>query len=188
MGDFDDALKELEKARELDPLSVPVNAYIGQIYLFARQYDRAEEQLQKTLRIDPNHVLPHHNLGELYLAEGRPAEAVRELERSVAGSAEPSSHYLAMLGCGYAKAGRKTEAVRILKDLEGKATKDLGSTFDLAALYAALSEKERALAWLEQGYTRRDYWLVEVRAWPWFDSLRSEPRFQDLLRRMHMPA
>jgi serine/threonine-protein kinase len=185
---FDDAQRELESARELDPLSVPINAYIGQAYLYAGQYARAEEQFRKTLLIDPNHVLTHHNLGELYLAQKRPAEAVKELERSVAGSADPSSHYLAILGCGYAMAGRKTEAVRLLKDLETKATEDLASAFDVAALYVALSEKERALAWLEQGYAKRDYWLVEIRAWPWFDSLHSEPRFQDVLRRMRFPA
>jgi len=185
---FEESQRELEKARELDPLSVPVNAYIGQVYLYARQYDRAEEQFRKTLLIDPNHVLTHHNLGELYLAQGRPAEAVKELERSVAGSAEPSSHYLAMLGCGYARVGRKPEAVRILKDLEMKASKGLASAFDVASLHVALSEKEQALAALEQGYAKRDYWLVEIRAWPWFDSLRSEPRFQDLLRRMRLPT
>ena len=187
-GRFEEALRELEKARELDPLSVPVNAYIGQVYIHARQYDRAEEQLRKTLRIDPNHVLTHHNLGELHLAQGRSAEAVKELERAVSGSTDPSSHYLAMLGCSYAKSGRKTEAVKILRDLEAKATKDLASAFDVASLYAALSDKQQALAWLEQGYAKRDYWLVEIHAWPWFDSLRSEPRFQDLLRRMRLPA
>jgi TolB-like protein/tetratricopeptide (TPR) repeat protein len=187
-GRFEDGQRELEKARELDPLSVPVNAYIGQVYLHARQYEQAEEQFRKTLRIDPNHALTHHNLGELYLAQGRSAEAVKELERSVAGAADPSSHYLAMLGCSYARAGRKTEAVKILKDLERKATKDLASAFDVASLHAALSEKEQALTWLEQGYAKRDYWLVEIHAWPWFDSLRAEPRFQDLLRRMRLAA
>jgi serine/threonine-protein kinase len=187
-GRFDDALKELEKARELDPLSVPVNAYMGQVYLHARQYDRAEDQLRSTLKIDPNHVLTHHNLGELHLAQGRWADAVTELEKSVAGSTDPSSHYLAMLGCGYARAGRKTEAMKILKDLESKATKDLASAFDVASLYTALSDKEHALTWLEKGYAKRDYWLVEIHAWPWFDSLRSEPRFQALLRQIRFPA
>ena len=187
-GRFKDAERELEKARELDPLSVPVNAYLGQVYLHARQYDRSEQQLQKTLRIDPNHVLTHHNLGELYIAQGRFAEAVKELERSVAGSVEPSSHYLAMLGCGYARAGRKPEAVKILKDLQRKAAKDLASAFDVASLQAALSENEQALRTLEQGYAKRDYWLVEIHAWPWFDSLRGEPRFQVLLKRMRLPA
>ena len=187
-GRFDDAQRELEKARALDPVSVPVNAYIGQVYLHARQYDRAEEQLQKTLKIDPNHVLTRHNLGELYLAQGRPAEALKELERSVAGSAEPSSHYLAMLGCAYAKSSRRTEAFKILNELERRSGKGLASAFDVASLYVALSEKERALAWLERAYTQRDYWLVEIQAWPWFDSLRSDRRFQDLLRRMRFPA
>ena len=186
-GRFDDALRELEMARELDPLSITTNAYLGQVYLHARQYDRAAEQFQKTLQIDPNHVLPHHNLGELYLAEGRWTEAIQELEQSVAGSAEPSSHYLAMLGCAYARGSRKQDALNILDQLVRRSTRDLVSAFDLASLYTALSDHERALAWLEKGYAQRDYWLVELKAWPWFDSLRSDPRFQDLLRRMPFP-
>jgi TolB-like protein/Tfp pilus assembly protein PilF len=187
-GRFDDAGRELEKALELDPLSITANAYLGQVYLHARQYYRAEEQLRKTLRIDPNHALTHHNLGELYLAQGRWPEAVQELERSIAGSADPSSHYLAMLACGYARAGRKTEAVKILKELERRSAEGRASAFDVASLHVALSEREQALAWLERGYAQRDYWLVEIRAWPWFDSLRSDRRFQDLLLRMRFPA
>jgi hypothetical protein len=92
------------------------------------------------------------------------------------------------LGGGYAKAGRTNEAVAILRDLEKKAKDDRASAFDVASLHAALSDKEQALAWLEQGYAKRDYWLVEIRAWPWFDSLHSEARFQSLLRKMRFPA
>jgi TolB-like protein/tetratricopeptide (TPR) repeat protein len=187
-GRYQDAQRELETALELDPLSVPVNAYLGQVLLHARQYDRAGERLEKALRIDPDHVLTHHNLGELYLAQGRVIEAVEELERSIAGSAEPGSHYLAMLGSGYARVQRTREAVTILRDLERRSTEGLASAFDIALLYVALSDKERALAWLEQGYAQRDYWLVEIQAWPWFDSLRSDPRFQRLLRRMRFPV
>ena len=187
-GRYQDAQRELEMARRLDPLSIPVNAYLGQVYLHARQYDRAGEQLRKALQIDPNHVLTHHNLGELFLAEGRWGEAVQALERSIAGAAEPSTHYLAMLGYAYARANRKPEALRILKDLEERSRKGLASAFDVASVHVALSQRERALAWLEQGLAQRDYWLVEIQAWPWFDSLRSDPRFQSLLERMRFPV
>jgi serine/threonine-protein kinase len=57
----------------------------------------------------------------------------------------------------------------------------------MASLYTALGEKAQALAWLEGGYEQRDAWLVELKAWPWFDPLRDEPRFQALLRRMNFP-
>jgi serine/threonine-protein kinase len=186
-GRFGDAYQELEKALELDPLSVPVNAYLGQAYVHARRYDQAAEQFRKALQIDPNHALLRHNLGELYLAQGRSTEAVQELEFSVAASAEPSSHYQAMLGCAYAGAQRKKDAVAILNELERRSSRELVSAFDMASLHLALSQNERALALLEEGHTKRDYWLVELRAWPWFDSLRSDPRFQDLLQRMGFP-
>jgi hypothetical protein len=100
----------------------------------------------------------------------------------------PSSHYLAILGCAYARANRRTEALEILDELDRRERRSLVSTFDMAALHTALGEKEQALAWLERGYERRDAWLAEIRAWPWFDSLRDEPRFQELLRRMSFPA
>jgi len=191
LGRFEPAMSELQRARELDPLSIPVNAYLGQVYLYAKRYDRAAEQLQRTSEINPNHPLIRHNLGELYLAQGRFAEAIPELERSVELSGQfvgvPSSHYLAILGCAYARANRREDAVKILNELKQRSRQSLVSAFDLASLHTALGEKERALAWLEQGYEQRDIWLVELKAWPWFDSLRDDPRFQGLLRRMNFP-
>jgi len=183
MGRFDEALVELLRARELDPFSVVVNAYIGQIYIYSRQYDRAADHLQK---LDPNHPLVRHNLGELCLAQGRFWQAIIHFERSV--ELNTSSHYLAMLGCAYARANRRQEALRILNELERRSKEGLVSAFDMASLHTALGETEPALAWLEQGYEQRDVWLVELKAWPWFESLLPDPRFQDLLRRMNFPA
>jgi tetratricopeptide (TPR) repeat protein len=187
VGRYRDALRELETARELDPLSVPINAYIGQVHLHARQYDLAAEYLAKALRIDSSHVLALHNLGELFLAQGRWMEAVQALERSVAGSADPSSHYLAMLACGYARVNRRAEATRILEDLERRSSERRASAFDLASLHVALGDRERALARLERGLAERDYWMVEIESWPWLDPLRPDPRYQDILRRMRFP-
>ena len=186
-GRFEEGVRKLQRARELDPLSDIVNAHLGQIYIYARQYDRAAEQLQKTLEINPSHALTLHNLGELYLAQGRFAEAAKELEKPVEHSGEPSAHYVAILGYAYAGANRKQDAVKILNDLNRRSKQGLVSAFDMAILHVALGEKERALNWLEQGYEQRDSWLVELKAWPWFDSLRDNPRYQDLLRRMNFP-
>ncbi len=191
LGRFEEARRELQRARELDPLSITVNAFLGQVYLFAKQYDEAAEQLQRTSELNPNHPLIRHNLGELYLAQGRLAEAIPELERSVELSGQlsdaPSSHYLAMVGYAYARANRRKDALKVLDELDQRYHQHLVSAFDMASLHTALGEKERALAWLEQGYEQRDIWLVELKAWPWFDPLRDDPRFQNLLRRMNFP-
>lgn len=187
VGRFEDGLRELQRARELDPLSIIVHAYIGQVYLYSRQYDRAAEHLQWTLELNPNHALIRHNLGELYLAQGRFAEAVEQLKKSVELSREPSVHYVAMLGCAYARANRRGDALRILNELTRQSKQGLVSAFDMASLHAALGEKQSAMTWLERGYEQRDLWLVELKAWPWFDSLVLDPRFQALLRRMNFP-
>ncbi len=191
LGRFEEGVRELQRAKELDPLSAPINAFLAQVYIQAKRYNEAAEQLQRASEINPNHALVRHNLGELHLAQGRFAEAIPELERSVelSGqlSAVPSSHYLAILGCAYARANRREDAVKILSELQRRSKQGLASSFDIASLHTALGERERALAQLEQGYEQRDIWLVELKAWPWFDSLRDNPRFQDLLRRMNFP-
>jgi tetratricopeptide (TPR) repeat protein len=181
-GRHDDSLKELFRARELDPLSPTIHGFIAQAYLFARDYQRAAEHIDRGLEVNPNHALLLHNLGELLIAQGRFEDAITPLERSVALSREPSTHYLAMLGSGYARAGRKREAREILNGLTARAEKGLVSAFDMASLYVALGDKEQALARLERGYAQRDVWLIELTAWPWFDPLASDPRFQAVVR------
>ena len=117
LGRFEEAIRELQRARDLDPLSVPVNAYLGQVYLFSRRYDEAGAQFARTSELNRDHPLIRHNLGELYLAQGRFAEAIPELEKAVALSGDlsglPSSHYLAMVGCAYARADRRKDALDI---------------------------------------------------------------------------
>ena len=184
---FDEAFTELRRARELDPLSPTIRAYVGQGYLFARQYDMAGEQLQEALELNPEHALLLHNLGELSLAQGRWTDAVGYLERSLQGPGDTSSHYLAMLGAAYARAGRHGEARSILQELDRRVSDGLVSDFDMAALHIAFGDGDEALALLERGYARRDYWLPEMAAWPWFDSLRAASRYQELLRKMNLP-
>jgi serine/threonine protein kinase/tetratricopeptide (TPR) repeat protein len=181
---FDDALRELERARELDPLSVPIRAYLGQTWLFKKEYQRATEVLQEALADNPGHVLLLHNLGEVAMAENRWADAVGYLEPSVQGPGTQSAHYLAILAAAYARAGREKEAGRILSTLEQRAREDLVSSFDMALVHLALGANRDALDWLERGYDLRDVWLLEMTAWPWFDSLQPDPRFQSLLQRI----
>lgn len=185
IGRYDEALALLEKAKELDPLSPVIAAYTGQVYLFAKQYKKADEQLQQALKLFPNHPLIIHNIGELYLAQDHYAEAIAPLKQSAEMSV--SVHYQALLGYAYALANRKEEARSILKKLLNQSDSGLSSGFNLAVIYLALGDKEQALNQLEQGYEQRDVWMKELKAWPWFDTLRNEPRYKNLIRRMNFP-
>lgn len=186
IGRFDEAINNLEKARELDPLSPIIVAYIGQVYIYSKNYNKSEEVLKEALKVHPNHPLILHNIGELYMAEGRYAEAIAPLRQSAESAS--SVHYQAMLGCAFGRAGRRVEATAIVNDFLRRSKTGLISEFNLAAVYAALGEKEKALDQLEKGYEQRDVWMKELKAWPWFDSLRDEPRYKNLMQRMNFPV
>lgn len=185
IGRYDEALVLIEKAKELDPLSPIIAAYEGQVYLFAKQYKKADEQLQQALKLHPNHALILHNIGELYLAQGRYQESVKPLKESAEKSV--SVHYQAILGYAYALANRKEEAKTILKKLLNQSDSGLTSGFNLAIIYIALGEKEQALSQLEKGFEQHDVWMKELKAWPWFETLRNETRYKDLIKRMNFP-
>ncbi|HEX6847159.1 MAG TPA: tetratricopeptide repeat protein [Chitinophagaceae bacterium] len=184
-GRYEEALAQLSKAKELDPLSPVILGYIGQVYIYSKQYKNAEEQLQQALKVHPNHSLILHNLGELYLAQGLYMKAVAPLKKSA--DVSESAHYLAMLGCAYARANHKAEANEILNNLIRRSEEGLVSAFDIASVYLAVGKKEEALNRLEKGYEQRDGWLKELKAWPWFDSLQNEPRYVELIRKMNFP-
>jgi TolB-like protein/class 3 adenylate cyclase/Tfp pilus assembly protein PilF len=185
IGRFDEALVQLARAKELDPLSPVIPAYTSQIYIYARQYKKSEEVLQQALKLHPNHPLILHNIGELYIAQGRNAEAIAPLKRSAEESA--SAHYRAMLALAYARANQRQEATRILNELLNGLDQRTISGFNIACIYLALGNKEQALRQLEYGYEQRDVWIKELRAWPWFDELKNEPRYKDLMRKLNFP-
>jgi TolB-like protein/Tfp pilus assembly protein PilF len=187
LGRFDEGIRELQRARELDPLSPVVNAYLGQVYFFARQYEESGRHLQWTLGFNPDHPLVLHNLGELYLGERRFEEALRWVRASVERSPEPSVHYLAILGAAFAQTNQRNKALEILKDLEQRSARGFGSSFDLAIIHAALGDMPAAMASLERSYQQRDLWLAELKGWPWFDALKSDPRYQKVIRQMDFP-
>jgi uncharacterized protein (UPF0332 family) len=98
-----------------------------------------------------------------------------------------SDHYKAMLGYAYAMANHRAEAQLVLKELLNRSDSGLISGFNVAAVYLALGEKEKSFYQLEKGFEQRDVWMKELKAWPWFDALRNEQRYKDLMRRMNFP-
>jgi len=187
LGRHEEALAEIKRAQQLDPLSLIINAASAKILLYAGRDDLAIEQLRKTLEIDPNFAHAHHFLGYAYLRKGAFTEAIAEFHRAI--SLSPNlTQYKAGLGHAYARAGKSAEARKLLSELKEESKRRYVSWSDFAAIYAGLGEKDQAFACLEKAYEQRDTKLVtRGNLNPLLDPLRSDPRFQDLLRRIGLP-
>lgn len=180
VGRHEQAIAEAKRARELDPLVPLVNFGVGARLYHARQYDQAIASLKNMLEIHQNLPLPYSFLGYAYAAKGMYAEAIATYQQSIKMFGDNTSDQI-YLGAACAKAGERGKAKAILKRLE--TTKDYVSPTELAILYDALDERDKAFATLERAYARHDYQFMFLGA-PEFDSLRSDPRFTDLMRRV----
>lgn len=181
MGRHEQALEEIKRARELDPLSVNVNVTVGHILCNARQYDQAIEALKDTLELDPGYSGAYWFLGYCYPAKGMYAEAIAAFEQAIKlGQDSPGTQI--RLGAAYAHMGNRARAQAILKQLQ--TSKEYVSPFELAILYDALGERDQAFKSLEKAYKAHDLQFQFLGVSPEWDSLRSDPRFQDLLRRV----
>ena len=179
-----EAIAESRRGRELDPLSTRSNNNFGFTLYFARQYAQAVEQMKKTLEMDKTSAASRFILGYAYDAMGQYNEAITEYQETmrVAGVDTSTQCYL---GYALAKAGKRTEAEALLKQLE--TTKEYVSPAELAILYIGLGDKERSLSALERSYAAHDLQMQYLVADPHYDSLRSEPRFQELVRKVGLP-
>ena len=186
MGRIGEALVEIHRAQELDPLSVPVVAIGGWIFCLARQYDQAIEQSQKALIMDPNYALAHAYLGLALEQKGMLKRAIAEFRRGFTLSGG-SPFFLAYLGHAYAVADEKHKAEDALHELKNLSKKRYVSAFEMAILYAGLRDKKEAFAWLQKAYDERARLPIFLKMDPTFDSLRSDPRFGQLLSRIGLP-
>jgi len=184
---FDDALKENKRAQELDPLSLVISSVLAQHYLNANQPELAVVECRKSIELDPNYPSSHNYLGLAYLRLQRPEEAIVELQKSVDLS-HRFPRRLRVLGYAYAVLGKRAEALAIAKELEQKFAAHEGLGQDVAAVYAALKQDDQAFAWLEKDFQAHSGLLPQISWNPIFDTIRGDPRFNDLLRRMGLPA
>ena len=187
LGRSEEALSQVETARRLDPISLFVNAAKGHILVNARQYDQAIEQLRKTLEMYPQATSPRFDLMTCYERKGNYDEAVAEnLKGKESSGVKPE--VLKALRDAYAKDGIKGWW---RKELETAKVQGWASDCNFASLYALLGEKERALEALEKAYQERSQakcqWLRTLKINPVFDDYRTDPRFQDLIRRVGLP-
>jgi Tol biopolymer transport system component/tetratricopeptide (TPR) repeat protein len=182
-GRHAEAITEIECAQKLDPLSPVIASSASLIFFNARQYDRSMEELDKALELDPNYFVAHQAYGWCYAMKGRYEEAIAAARKAVSLSAH-NPMALWSLGYALAAAGREDEAREVLREMIEAREKRFVSPYFIACVYAALNEADEVFKWLEKAYAERDWWLLWMRVQPNLDSLRSDPRFQNLLRRV----
>ena len=186
LGRFNEAIREVKRGLELDPLSLPINGGLGRTYYFARRYDEAIEQLRKTSEMDPGFYYAHWNLGSALAAKGAIGAAIEEYQKARALDDDP--FVLGLLGHAYASSGNKMEAEKILNQLKELSKERYVSAYSFALVYLGLGNKEEALHWLEKSYQdRTGNDLVYFRVEPLLDPLRGEPRFEELVTKVFAP-
>jgi serine/threonine-protein kinase len=187
LGRHDEALAEMRRAQESNPLNLDVNGVYGLLLHYAGRNDQAIEQLQTTLAFDPDHPVIHRFLGFWYVDNKMYDEAIVEFQAAARLAGNNSLSELAFLGAGYAAAGKRAEAMDVLQDLEERSTRQHVPAHTRAFIYTALGEIDRAVAWWERAFEEHSPYLMYMQVHPGFDPIRSDPRFQDLLRRMNFP-
>jgi TolB-like protein/Tfp pilus assembly protein PilF len=182
-GRFDEAIVEGKLAVELDPLSLINNADLGNDYFLARRYDEAIEQVRRTLEMDPGFYSAYLALGQALEMKGARDAAIEEYQKARALNDDPS--ILALLGHAYASSGNKTEAVKILGQLQELSKQRYVSAYSLAIVYLGLGDKEEALRWLEKSYQdRAGTDIGSIKIDPLLDPLRGDPRFEALVAKV----
>jgi serine/threonine protein kinase/Tfp pilus assembly protein PilF len=186
MGRQVEGIERMKKGQELEPLSPIKNASVGWALYMDRQNDHAIEELRRTVELDPNFAITHWILGLVLRKMGRFEQAIAEGERGVALSGG-SPLLRAALAQTLGTARRRAEAIQILDELTKLARQKYVASYFFAGIQIGLGEEGRAIEYLEKSLEERSHWLVYLHIDPSMDGLRSDPRFQSLLRRVGLP-
>ncbi|PYK20448.1 MAG: hypothetical protein DME55_02145 [Verrucomicrobia bacterium] len=186
IGNFDKAIAELNRALQLDPLSLIINADLGVGLMTARRYDEAIVQLRKTVEMDPYFYYAHLHLGKALQLNGQVAEAMTEYKKAAA--LNDDSLVLGLLAQGYAKLGQRDEALKTLEQLQQTATRRYVWNYTFALVHIALGQNDKAIEYLERDYRdHADYELALIKVDPMLDPLRGDPRFEALVSKVFAP-
>jgi TolB-like protein/DNA-binding winged helix-turn-helix (wHTH) protein/Tfp pilus assembly protein PilF len=186
MGRFDQAWTEIQRARELDPLSVIISTDVGFNYFYRHDYDGAISQLRGTLAVSPKFPLAHLWLGRAYQQKHMFEEAIDEFNKTDA--ALPAWVVtIAGIGNAYGEWGKRAEAKQVLTRLDELSSHKYVTPYGVALVYAGLDDKDQTFAWLNKAYEGRNHWLVWLNRDPRWDRVRADPRFVDLKSRIGLP-
>ncbi len=192
MGRMPEAIAENKKALELDPLSLPINHFMGMTYMFAGDYEKSYRQFQHTIAMDPTFPLAHEYFSFLLKLMGRYEEGIKEHERGeVLGGSSPedAAAKATVLRQAFKRGGEKAMWQKDLELIFGTSKRPRDqSPGNVASLYALAGDKDSAFKWLDKAYVERDGEdITLLKVDPAFKNLRSDPRFAALLRRMGLP-
>jgi TolB-like protein len=186
IGRLEEGVAEMLRSVQLDPLSLAHRWTAGILIFHARQNEHAIAQCRKAIELDPTFPPVHWTISFALLAENNCQGAIEEMEGAVQ-AARRSSFYLGSLGYIYGRAGRDEQARAIIREMEELATRQYVSPYWIGLVHTSLDDRDAAFRYLE--FAREDHapWLAYIKVSPWFDNLRDDPRFDDLLRRMNFP-
>jgi serine/threonine protein kinase/tetratricopeptide (TPR) repeat protein len=193
MGRHQEAIAEMKKALELDPLSLPLNSLMANTYLWAGDYERSAKQFQYTIELDPNFPMVHFFYANLLAEDGKYEQAIEESQKGelLAGAgpgeaAERAAEFRRAFRDGGPEGYWQKNLEETLKQLQAAEAQYLPA-LDVADAYARVGNNEKTLEWLEKSYAQRDGNLTLVKSYPEFKDIRKDPRFRDLLRRIGLP-
>jgi TolB-like protein/Flp pilus assembly protein TadD len=181
------AILEIRRALQLDPISPIIHVAFATMLIFARKWDESLEQSQKALALDPSFPQARWMLGWAYGLKGAYRQAIAELCEGAKLTGGIALFQFA-LGYVYGVAGEEGEARKTLEQLLELSRGCYVMPYWMATVYVGLGDKDKALHWLERAYHERSAWMAFLKVQPWFDALRPDPRFMDLMRRMNFPS
>jgi len=183
MGRFDEAIAEIKRAQELDPLYLMSQTMEGIILYSGRRYDQAIAQLNKSIEMEPNFFAPYCWLGLAYIEKGMFEAASTATQKCITLSGGFTGA-VAVQGHIYAKSGKRSEAQKILDQFMQLSQRRYVPPSLLLFIYIGLGEKDKAFEWLEKAYEAHDPFLIYSKMAPSFDSLRSDSRFSAFLKKI----
>jgi eukaryotic-like serine/threonine-protein kinase len=186
MGRGDEAVAQAKRGLQIDPLSTGLNGNLGSVFVFTHQWDKAIEQLRTSIDLDPNYWFDHYFLGRAYVQKGRFPEAIAALQQAI--SLEGTTEVWSSLGHAYAVSGKREEAQKIIDHLKELSVHQYVAPYNFAVIYAGLGNKDEAFVWLNQAYQDRSYLLTNLTVDERLDILHSDPRFDELRRRIGLPT
>lgn len=186
MGRTRDAIAEIKRALEIEPLSIPIGAMLADAYLEDGQVDKALEQIRATDNLEPGHPTSAYWYMTIYVAKGMYKEALERAESRLAGTPDDQDS-LGIAGFVYAKTGDRDKAEGIISKFRELSKTQYVLNSYVAQIYGSLGEKDKAFAELEKAFEERDYFIATMRTNPMFDDIRGDPRFAEIAKRAGLP-